>query len=247
MNPRDLVNSVKDSKVGQTAQTAHDAADKVYQALVRPDRSVAPETDKKPWLAALWSALFAGAGQLYNRQLAKALWLMVLTYGVGGLLLVGWLLLHWLSGQTDPEGWVHATAQFFIRLGWAIPIVGGGLWLFAVIDAWRTAAALRRGELVVRYSFMKQTAYLAAGFIPVAGALTPEATCSPDEVHKKIGAVVKDHALQKIVKWFLKRVLKIGFLVLGMLPLLLGAFLDWPVLVVFGAVAVLAGLIFLTS
>lgn len=247
MNPHDLVNSVKDSRVGQTAQSAHDAADKVYQALVRPDRCVEPETEKKPWLAAFWSVVFAGAGQFYNRQLGKALWLMVLTYGVGGFLLLGWVLLHWLGAQTDPESWVHATVQFFVRLGWAIPIVSGGLWLFAIIDAWRMAAALRRGDLVVRYSFMKQTACLAAGFIPVAGALAPEETCAPDEVHKKIGSVVKDHAVQKMVMWQLKRVLKVGFLVLGMLPLLLGAAFDWPFLVLFGALVILAGLIFLMS
>lgn len=245
MKPHDLVNSVKDSRVSQTAQSAHDAADKVYQLLVRADRPLEADSQKKPWLAVLWSMLLVGGGQLYNRQLAKALCLALLTYGVGGLLLAGWLLVHWLHGFAEPEGWGQATGQFFIRLGLAVPFVCGGLWLFAIVDAWRVAAALRRGELVVRYSFLKQTAYFAAGFIPVAGVLSPEETCAPDDVHKRLGSAVKDHVVERLVMRFLKRVLKIGFLVLGLLPLLLGAYLGWPVLVVCGAAVVLAGLIFL--
>ncbi|MBL8798460.1 MAG: hypothetical protein JNM56_31485 [Planctomycetia bacterium] len=247
MNPHDLVNSVKDSRVGQSAQSAHDAVDRIYQALVRPDRPVEPEIDKKPWLAAFWSVLLTGAGQFYNRQLGKALWLLLLTYGVGGVLLLSWLLLQWAGGWADPEGWVHPVVQFFVRLGWAVPVVSGGLWLFGIVDAWRTAAALRRGDLVVRYSFMKQTACLAAGFIPVAGALAPQETCAPDEVQKKVGSVVRDHAIEKLAYWMMKRTLKVGFLVLGLLPLLVGAAFDWPVLIVFGALAILAGLIFIMS
>jgi hypothetical protein len=41
----------------------------------------------------------------------------------------------------------------------------------------------------------------------------------------------------------LGRLLKLGFLVLGVSPLLLGTLVDWPVLVVAGALVVLAGLI----
>lgn len=226
--------------VGRTASKAHDMADAVYQKLTAPDRPIEPEPDKKPWLAGALSFMAPGLGQFYNRQLAKAVALFFLAVVVNVPLLLVWALISWLSDFTDPEGWPHATLAFIARLGVGVPVVLGGLWVFGIIDAWRTAAALRDGRKVVRYGFFRQTGYLAAGFVPGASYVLPEETVRPEEVTEALGTVAKKRIIARIIRRVLKRFLQLGILLLGVVPMLIGAYLDWPVLTVAGAVVVLA-------
>src|SRR5262245_14766502 len=106
--------------------------DRVYQTLTRPDRPVGPQPDKKPWRAALLSAVVVGAGQLANRQLEKAVLLFLASYGLVFLLLTGWLV-YWLVNRPEP------ILEHLFRVGVG---VAAALWLVGVIDAWRTARAL---------------------------------------------------------------------------------------------------------
>jgi len=225
--------------VGRTASKAHDLADAVYQKLTAPDRPIEPEPDKKPWLAALLSLLAPGLGQFYNRQLAGAVALFFLAVVINVPLLLVWALLSWLEGYTEPDGWAHATLGFLARLGIGVPVVLGGLWLFGIVDAWRTAAALRDGRKVVRYGFFRQTGYLAAGFVPGASYVLPEETVTPAEVKEALGTVAKKRIIARILRRVLKRFLQLGILLLGVVPMLGGAYLDWPWLTVAGAVVVL--------
>lgn len=226
--------------VGRTASKAHDLADAVYQKLTAPDRPIAPEPDKRPWLAALLACALPGLGQFYNRQLAKAIALFFLAVVVNVPLLLIWALLSWLDGYTDPEGGTHAALGFLARLGVGVPVVLGGLWLFGIIDAWRTAAALRDGRKVVRYGFFRQTGHMAAGFVPGASYVLPEETVTPEEVTAALGTVAKKRIIARIIRRVLKRFLQLGILLLGAVPMLFGAYLDWPWLTVAGAVVVLA-------
>ena len=90
MRPDDFAKKLRESAPANVAGKVHGTADKVYQVLTRADRPLGPEADKKPWLATLLSLVLVGAGQVYNRQYAKALWLFLFFY-VLGLALVGFV------------------------------------------------------------------------------------------------------------------------------------------------------------
>jgi TM2 domain-containing membrane protein YozV len=213
-----------------------------YESLCRPDRPADADRDRKPVLAAVLSLLIAGAGQLYNRQLFKALVVAVAVYLVCGILLVVWLLLHWLLPETG-DGWGMKIGRFFLRLGLTVPIVGGGLWLFSIIEAFRTAAALRAGRIVVRFSFKKQLAMTAATFVPAAGLIVPSETCSVAETAGMSEAELARHIGVTLVKNKAMSIGKIILAVIGLVPLIAGAILGLTWLVVVGACVILVGLI----
>lgn len=233
MKPEDVARQVRKSTLGQKASQAHSAADRVYQKLTRPDRPLEPETHKQPWLAALLSFLIVGAGQLYNRQFIKALVLFVVFYVLGALLLIVYLLLaFWEAAQT-----VRGDLAYVVEFIWI------GLWLFAVIDAFRIARLLKQGRLLVRYGFLKQSLYAAAGFIPFAGALTPAETCAPDEVNKKIGEVAVDLAKERAFKWAVIRLLRYSALIAGAILIILGLVLNLHLLLTLGSLCILGAIL----
>jgi TM2 domain-containing membrane protein YozV len=79
--------------------------------------------EKSPPLAAVGSMLWTGAGQIYNGQLVKGIALMVLLV-VNGSLVVGVAL--------------TSVPVFSILLLMVLPII----WVYGVVDAYRTAASL---------------------------------------------------------------------------------------------------------
>ncbi|HZT79639.1 MAG TPA: hypothetical protein VFA26_05440 [Gemmataceae bacterium] len=232
MNPGEKLRRWRQSRLGRTAGKAHAVADGAYQALTRPDRPLTPETHKKPWLAALLSLIIVGSGQLYNRQLARAVFLFVLFYLGGGLLLLVALLLHGLLALGDRlPGWATTASERLLDAAPAFELLWAGLWLFAVADAWRVARALRAGRLVVRYSFRRQAAFLAARLIPFAGTLAPDETVTPDEAHQSLNDAVVGAAKEYVADRLLWRVVRYGGLGLGVLLVVIGlaAGLTWVV------------------
>jgi hypothetical protein len=213
-----------------------------YESLCRPDRPADADRDRKPVVAALLSLLIAGAGQLYNRQLFKSLVVAFVVYVICGILLITWLLLHWLLPDTG-DGWGMKIGRFFLRLGLMVPIVGGGLWLFSVLEAFRTAAQLRAGEIVVRFSFKKQLAMTAATFVPAAGLIVPSETCSAAETAGMTEAELAKHIAVTLVKNKAMSIGKIVLAVIGLAPLIAGAVIGSTGLVVAGSVVVLVGLV----
>ncbi|MFM2059673.1 MAG: hypothetical protein RLY71_4058 [Pseudomonadota bacterium] len=81
---------------------------------------------RRPWLAALMSFVLPGFGQLYNGEPHRALWLFLgfALLCVPGVALVA---LHLPDALTVPA----------LALGLLATL---GLWLYAVVDAWRVAA-----------------------------------------------------------------------------------------------------------
>jgi len=140
--------------------------------LVLPPRS--------PRLAAVYSALALGSGQVHNHQLEKAIlfWLWgALHLGAGaGLLFLG-LLGRWVppAWARPPLGdWVadHAGA---VVLGWLC--AGFLLWAASVRDAARSARAINEGRVQVQYSMRRQLAHVLGaqllGLVPFVGMLFP--------------------------------------------------------------------------
>jgi hypothetical protein len=222
-----------ESRLGRAARRAHAAADRAYQALTRPDRSLEPAMHKKPWLATLLSLLVVGAGQLYNRQLLRAALLFLIFYGAGLLLLAAYLLLGLWEAALPTRADLAYVGQF----------VWLGLWLFAIVDAYRTAWLLKTGRRVVRYGFLRQGLFAAVGMVPVAGALAPVETVAPDEVGKPVGAVAADLARERLLKWLLVRLLRLGCLGLGVLLVALGLVLGVHFLLTLGGLALLAAIL----
>jgi hypothetical protein len=212
-----------------------------YEALCRPDRPAGTDRDRKPLTAAALSLLVAGAGQLYNRQLFKALAIALVVYLLCGALGLAWLVLSVFLPESS-TGWGSAIGHFFQRLGLAVPIVGGGLWLGSVVDAWRTAAALRAGRIVVRFSFRKQFAMAAAGFVPGAGLIIPSETCEAAATAGMSESELARHVALNVVKRKALSISKMVLAVVGMVPLIIGATIGSTALVVAGAMVVLIGL-----
>lgn len=92
---------------------------------------------------------------------------------------------------------------------------------------------------MVRFSFKKQAALLAAGLVPLAGALVPDETCSLDELRSPLSHNLAQKLVQRLIARKLRRVLLLLVLLVGVLPLLLGAVYALPWLTVIGAVTIL--------
>jgi hypothetical protein len=77
-------------------------------------------------IALILSGVFPGLGQFYNRQHVK-----------GGLFFVVAAVLSWFTGREVP---VDPLALAQPRVTLVLPLLALlGLWLWSIIDAWRTA------------------------------------------------------------------------------------------------------------
>jgi TM2 domain-containing membrane protein YozV len=215
----------------EDGRKALDQAHQYYQKLTRPDRPPEADRGQKPWLAALLSLLLAGAGQIYNRQLGKGVLLFFLVYVVGGMGLLLFVLLRLIDALREH---LDAVGPWLL-----IPWVG--LYLFGVVDAWRTAAALRSGKLLVRYSLRRQGIHAALGFVPFLGQVVPAETVAADEVDQSMGEVVKKEIKARAVKWVLVRLLRLFLLGLGSILLLVGVVLGNQTLTIIGGLFLVAG------
>ncbi|MGE3803877.1 MAG: hypothetical protein AB7K24_04280 [Gemmataceae bacterium] len=190
------------SQLGEAAQKSFAF---VQQAL-QPDLGE-PEPGKKPWLAALGSLLVPGAGQLYNRQLLRALLWFLLLGGGGFFLLVVYLLAHW--------NWQIHT--HYSAVGYGLMVIYALLACVGAVDAYRTAAQLREGNVVVVYSMKRQLALALAGFVPLVGDLAPEVLVPRGQLEPSLRERLHGLAQKKAQGWlrrwltrFLVRALLIG-------------------------------------
>jgi hypothetical protein len=137
-------------------------------------------TPRSPRLAAVYSALLLGSGQVHNHQLDKAVlfWLWGAVHLGAGLL----LLLLGLLGRWVPRGWPRPPLGDLVadHSGWVLLTwlaAGMSLWLLNVRDAARSAHAINRGEVRIRYSMRRQLAHVLGsqllGLLPGIGFLFP--------------------------------------------------------------------------
>ncbi|HTE18184.1 MAG TPA: DUF5683 domain-containing protein, partial [Armatimonadota bacterium] len=146
---------------------------------------------RSPARAALYAALLPGAGQVYNKQLEKAVLLWIwgaILLGLGVLLLVLGMLGRLVPPKfaRPPLGdWVadHAGG---VLLAWVIAAVA--LWAVALRDAYISAGRINRREVLIRYGMRRQMVHVLGsqllGFIPLIGLFFP-----PTVVAEAIDAV----------------------------------------------------------
>lgn len=121
-----------------------------------------------------------GLGQIYNKQLDKAVlfWIWTGLHGaVGGAL----LLIRFLAGVAreprfrPPLGDLVIQHGGFLFLVWLVAAVA--LWGFAIRDAHRSAEQINRSEVVIRYPMRRQMVHVLAsqllGFLPFVGLFFP--------------------------------------------------------------------------
>lgn len=242
LDPKEILKKAQETQAGQAVQKTHAAADGIYQKLTRPDRPLEPDPTKKPWLAALFSLLAVGAGQLYNRQLVKAILLFLAFYVLGTVLAVVYSLLGWVLEWEGLAGWLRIVAVRLRELDNAFLIIWAGLWVFAMVDAWRTASALRSGRLFVRYGFLRQGGFALASFIPFLGMLIPSETASADDAQPSLRDVATDKVRDHVRKRFVVPLLRYSCLAVGLLLLVVGMTVDVHILYTLGALVVVAGI-----
>jgi hypothetical protein len=214
----------------------------LYARVCQPDRDVDKDRTRSAVVAGLLSVLLPGLGQLHNRQLIRGIWWLVLT----AVVLVVWgmiELISWWPLGVESEGWRGSTGRVLDRVGIAFMVITIGLWAAGVYDAVRTAILLRTGRLFVRFSQKKQLALAAAGFVPFAGTLTPDETCTLDELNPSLANTVIQRIVQRMIARKLRRMMMLGVIALGLVPIGVGAVFSIPSVIFAGAVVVLAALL----
>jgi hypothetical protein len=210
-------------------------ADRLYQKLTQGDRPVGPDTTKKPWLAALCSIVVCGGGQLYNRQLTKSIWYFL---AASVPLALAWGVYLLLSVMVDPEAapaWLLTATDWARLAAYLVPFPVCLLWLFGVMDAYRTAVLLRAGQLEVRYGVKRQALHLAAGFVPVVGDYVPGATVPGGEQPRvALADLVQQEFRQRLVKRIVTRLVGFGCMFVLLLLLLTGFLVTLVILVTAG-------------
>jgi signal peptidase I len=116
-------------------------------------------TKRNPWLAAMMSFILPGFGQLYNGEVNKAIW----TFACFSFIVIPWGA---LVAVYMPDSWL-----VFLLIDATIGAIG--IWLWAMIDAWRKAKTLAHYELK---SWQQSGVYLAT--IVVCGLLVLPMTYS---------------------------------------------------------------------
>jgi uncharacterized protein DUF5683 len=214
----------------QTAETTQEPG--AVQGIEVPQRS--------PVRAGLYSTLLPGMGQVYNKQLEKAvlLWIWAAIIGGTGLMLVLLGVLGTAVPRTavrPPLGdWIadHAAGVF---IAWML--AAGTLWALSLRDAWISAERINRREVVIRYPLRRQLVHVLAsqllGFIPLIGLLFPPGVVAEamDSLRERRGPdrqrLVREGG-QALLEWALTR------LAFYALWALLGLWILWWVLRIAG-------------
>lgn len=172
---------------------------------------------RSPGKAALWSLLFLGGGQVYNKQLEKAILIWIwgaLVFGSGLVMLLLGLLDRVLPPAVTrpPLGdWINAHGGSLF-LGWLVVLLL--LWAANVRDAWVSAGRINRREVRVRYSMRRQMVHVVGsqllGLIPVVGMFFPPGVVAEalDAVRHRRGpdrARLLDEGRQVLLEWMLTR------------------------------------------
>lgn len=183
-----------------------------------PEAEGIPTPHRSPGRAAALSLLVIGAGQVYNRQLEKAvlLWIWAgIHLGVGVLLLVLGLLGSWVprTFPRPPLGDMIADHGGGVFLFWLL--AGMLLWGFGVRDALVSARRINAGEIVIRYPMQRQMVHILAsqllGNIPLVGLFFPPGVVAEaiDATHQRRGP---DHGRlvreggQALLEWAATRI-----------------------------------------
>lgn len=133
-----------------------------------------------PRRAALLSAAWVGAGQVYNRRLDRAIltWIWsVLIVGVGLALIILGLLGHWTRGLPAPAplGDVIAANSGVVAGIWWLTWIG--FWIWNIRDAADSARKITSGLIDIRHPLRWQFVHVMGsqllGLIPVVGFLFP--------------------------------------------------------------------------
>ncbi|HEY7535871.1 MAG TPA: DUF5683 domain-containing protein [Thermodesulfobacteriota bacterium] len=90
---------------------------------------------KNPTIALILSAIFPGLGQLYNKQMPKGIALLALN------LAVNLLLIKPLEELTISRDSPDKSTLFIVS---AYTVIGLILWIYAIVDAKRTADKINR-------------------------------------------------------------------------------------------------------
>ncbi|MGE5444980.1 MAG: DUF5683 domain-containing protein [Ignavibacteriales bacterium] len=99
-----------------------------------------PRGRKKPALALVLSAIFPGIGQIYNNQIFKGVSLIALN------VTINLLLVNPIEKLTASGGSIRDNSTLFIIV--AYMTAGLVLWVYAMIDAKRTAEKINKSEIV---------------------------------------------------------------------------------------------------
>src|SRR5688572_7377410 len=198
-----------------------------------PNHRGCQHSPRSPFYATVFSALAPGAGQIYNKQLEKAvllwIWLFILI-AIGLTLILLGALARWLpTSITHPplSDWVRTNSgtlfRFWIGTGFVI-------WLINLIDAVRSARRINSGEIVIRHPMRWQLVHVLGsqllGFIPVIGIFFPPGMVAEAIDARREGRQMdQKKALREgglaVAQWAIAR---IAFYVLW---LLIGAWLLW--------------------
>jgi TM2 domain-containing membrane protein YozV len=99
-----------------------------------------PRRRKKPALALVLSAIFPGIGQIYNNQIFKGISLIALN------VVINLLLVKPIEKITTSIDSIPDNSTLFIII--AYMTAGLVLWVYAIIDAKRTAEKMNESEIV---------------------------------------------------------------------------------------------------
>ena len=99
-----------------------------------------PRGRKKPALALVLSAIFPGIEQIYNDQIFKGINLIALNVAIN------LLLINPIEKLTASGGSILDNSTLFIIV--AYMTAGLVLWVYAMIDAKRTAEKINKSEIV---------------------------------------------------------------------------------------------------
>ncbi len=191
---------------------------------------------RSPAVAALWSIFVPGAGQIYNKQLEKAVllwvWFFILVVLGMTLLLLG-ALARWLPASIihpPLSDWVRVNSGALFRFWIGAAFV---LWLINLVDAFFSARRINSGRIIIRHSMRWQLVHVLGsqllGFIPLIGIFFPpgmvaeaiDARRENRQVNEK--KVLREGGLA-VAQWAIAR---IAFYALW---ILLGAWVLWWIL-----------------
>jgi len=165
----------------------------------------------------VYSAVGLGWGQIYNKQLEKAVMLWIWSAVLAGTgLLLGLLC---LLGNLVPRTWVRPPLGDAIAdnagLTFAIWLLAvGALWVMGIRDALVSAERINRKEIVIRYAMRRQLVHVLAsqllGLIPFAGIFFPPAVVAEaiDVAHQRRspdGKRLLREGGQAVLEWALTR------------------------------------------
>jgi hypothetical protein len=188
--------------------------------------------------ATLLSTFAPGTGQIYNKQLEKAvlfwIWYVILL-ALGIALLVLGMLGRWLPSARAP-----LSDTIFAHAGLVAAVWTGALcalWLLNIRDARVSAGRINRGEIAIRHPLRWQLVHVLGsqvlGFIPLIGFLFPPGIIAEAmDAHREQRKIDQRRVLREggvaVVQWAVARV---AFYALW---ILLAAWVLWWILRAFG-------------